>query len=171
MAERSGMPASGQGATARRRAEALELRLAGLSYRAVGERLGVSESRAWRIVEAALRAAVSEPAAGVRRLELERLDVLLEEAMRQLRLDHAMVSHGKVVPGVVDEGAKLAALDRCLRIQERRARLLGLDAPAKVHVAEAPAKSDLDERIERLMEEMAALDAHATAPDGGARNS
>jgi hypothetical protein len=37
-----------------------------------------------------------------------------------------------VVRDVTDDGPKLQAIDRLLRVMERRSKLLGLDAPAKI---------------------------------------
>jgi hypothetical protein len=136
-----------------REALAVTLRKEGKPYRDIGVALGVSESRAHHIVSRALRRTVQEPSDELRRLERERLDALEVAAWRQLNMDHVMVSHGKVVPGVIDEAAKLAALDRLLKIQERRARLLGLDAPTRHQVLTMDA---VDEEIARLEGEMEA---------------
>ena len=46
---------------------------------------------------------------------------------------------------------RLAAIDRCLKIMERRARLLGLDATAK---ADLRISDSLDSQIERLAAEL-----------------
>jgi hypothetical protein len=120
---------------AERRQQALILRKAGASYRAIGDRLGISEAQAHRDVQAALRALAElelSSAAEYRALELERLDGLLLEASRILRTEHPYVSGGKVLRGLTDDGPKLAAIDRLLRISESRRKLLGLDAPQKI---------------------------------------
>lgn len=99
--------------------------------------------------------------------EVGKLDIMEREAMRQIQLDHVLVSHGKIIPGVIDEGAKLAALDRLLKIQDRRARLKGYDKPtrteAKVTVEHT---TELDEEIERLMELMPRADTVDADADG-----
>lgn len=66
----------------------------------------------------ALKKTLQEPARDVRLLELGRLDALYMEVFRQAR------------SGV------LGAVDRCLRIMERRAKLLGLDAPTQVLIGD-----------------------------------
>jgi hypothetical protein len=58
-----------------------------------------------------------EEAVHVRDLELHRLDELYLIAYR-----------------AISDGNDLAGIDRCLRIMERRAKLLGIDAAAKVDV-------------------------------------
>ena len=51
---------------------------------------------------------------------------------------HVAISNGRVVyqgeNPVKDDGPALQAIDRLLKIQERRARLIGLDAPVKHEV-------------------------------------
>lgn len=129
---------------AERRVQALKLRIAGASYRVIGEQLGVSGKTAWEDVHHAL-AELAELEEALtkeyRALELARLDDWTLDAARILKTTHPLVSGGKVlsgftesgkVIGLTDEGPKLQAIDRLLRISERRARLLGLDAPSKV---------------------------------------
>jgi hypothetical protein len=63
---------------------------------------------------AALKATLQEPADELRKMELERLDRLL------------LAVWGQAAKG--NQGG----IDRALKIMERRAKLLGLDAPTKV---------------------------------------
>lgn len=107
---------TGREAAAERRIEALELRKLGASYRTIGERLGVSTAQAFEDVRrelAKLAKQASEIAGEVRAIELERLDDMLRAIAPQLRQGN------------------LGAIDRALRIQERRSKLLGLDAPER----------------------------------------
>ena len=99
--------------------KALELRKRGLNYTQIGEKLGCARSTACRYVLSELENLADkcrEEAVHVRDLELQRLDALYLKAWE-----------------AVEEG-DLPAIDRCLRVQERRAKLLGLDAAAKVDV-------------------------------------
>ena len=94
--------------------KALTLRKAGVSYWGIAEALGYKDaSGAWRAVKAALKKTLQEPADELRTLELSRLDDMLKA----------------IAPHVA--AGNLTAIDRALKIQERRARLLGLDAPVK----------------------------------------
>jgi hypothetical protein len=125
-----------------RDARALELRRAGLSYRQIAAQMSVSVGAAWKYVTRGLDRTRREPADALRDLEAERLDQLQLEALRVLRRRHFLVQGGEVVtrtnPGtgqveeLLDDGPVLAAIRALLAVQERRARLLGLDAPAKV---------------------------------------
>jgi hypothetical protein len=93
---------------------AVELRTQGRTYQQIADELGVSVGGAHVAVTRYLeetRAISREGAEEIRRLELDRLDRILSTI------------------GPQAEGGDLAAVDRVLRLQERRAHLLGLDAP------------------------------------------
>ena len=99
-----------------RKLRALDLRRAGLSYRQIGEELNVSYNTAHRDVRQALEALLEvehDKADEVRRIELQRLD----ELWRGLW------------PDATDGDP--AAVRAALSLMERRAKVLGLDAPAK----------------------------------------
>jgi hypothetical protein len=100
--------------------KALELRKRGMNYTQIGEKLGCNRSTACRYVLSELENLAEkcrEEAAHVRDLELHRLDEL-----------YLIAYHA------ISDGNDLAGIDRCLRIMERRAKLLGIDAAAKVDV-------------------------------------
>lgn len=95
-----------------RQRQALELRKSGITYEAIAAQLGYrTAAGAHKAVSTALKRTLQEPADDVRKIELERLDALLEDLWKK-----------KDRPFVVD---------RILRVMERRAKLLGLDAPTK----------------------------------------
>jgi hypothetical protein len=154
-----------------REARAVALRAAGASYRQIGQELGCSENRALRITQRALDRMVREPAEQVRQLELARLDMLWVEAMKVLRRRHIVVNQGRVVvhpdtrQPLEDDIPVLKAIDTLLRIQERRARLLGLDAPAlaTVHVLSEDA---IDREIAQLEAELQRLESDGLEGDG-----
>jgi hypothetical protein len=96
--------------------EAVRLRLAGMSYSSMSERLGVSASSAHRAVLRSLArtaADLGESADALRSLELQRLDALL----------------AGLWPAA--SAGDPAAVSVALRVSERRAKLLGLDAPSR----------------------------------------
>ena len=102
-----------------RHLQALELRKAGVTYEVIAGQLGYANaSGARKAVVSALKATLREPAAELRELELARLDAMLLPLWRPVQAG--------------DE----KAIDRALRIMERRARLLGLDR--KTAEGEAP---------------------------------
>ena len=115
--------------------DALELRTRGCTYDQISKALGMSLSGAADAVRRALEALKSETqekAHEVRDLELRRLDKMLQ------------------IAEAAAEGGDLAAIDRVIRIQERRSKYLGLDAPAKSEthttVAAAVDFSSIDDR-------------------------
>lgn len=102
--------------TARSRA-ALDLRAQGFSYRDIADQLGIGHSTAHRYVTqelAYLAQECHEDAEAIRTLELQRLDALY------------------VIAAKAATGGDLAGIDRCIKIAERRAKLLGLDQAQKV---------------------------------------
>lgn len=164
--------------TAERDAEACRLRLRGLSYLAIAEQLGFADQgHAHTAVKRAMDATVREPAEQVREQELLRLDALWNRALGIAERFHVTVSaNGQVVytkgSAVEDDGPALQAIDRLLKIQDRRARYLGLDAPTKTEVRHVDA---VDAEIEQLVQRLAnvantgqAADAPAAAAESDA---
>jgi hypothetical protein len=140
-----------------RDARAVELRRQHMNYRQIAAHLGLSTSNAYQAVQRGLADTVAETNDEVRRQEVERLDDLARAALTVLTKTHIVVSQGRVVldpntdEPLIDDGPILQALDRLLKIQERRAKLLGLDAPAKVEVLTL---NTIDEEIRRLSAEL-----------------
>jgi len=96
--------------------EALQLRKAGATYQQIADTLGYSVAGAEKAVKSALADMKHEPAQELIILERARLDALL------------MGIWAQAVKG--NQGA----IDRALRIMERRAKLLGLDMPVQMQV-------------------------------------
>ncbi len=97
-----------------RERQGMALRMAGYTYDAIAERLGITKPGAYKAVMRALgrlRTQVMEDAGQLRTLELQRLDALFEQMYSQA------------------ERGNQGAIDRCIKIMERRAKLLGLDLP------------------------------------------
>jgi hypothetical protein len=95
----------------------LDLRIRGLSYREIAKDIGISAAGVHKAVRRALakvQGRLNESATAVLTLECERLDLML-----QVVLDKAL-------------RGDLTAVAPALKIMERRARLLGLDAPTQV---------------------------------------
>ena len=121
-------------AVAERRGKALRLRAAGRTYDEITQALGYStRSACIQDIQRALAATVAEPAAELRTLELERLDKALAVAFEVLTTRHLAHSNGRVVlhpetrQPLRDDGPRLNAIDRIVRVSESRRKLLGLD--------------------------------------------
>lgn len=148
--------------TAERDAEACRLRgERRMSYQQIADAMGYGDKgSAYRAIQRGLAAIPQEAAAEVLRLELEKLDTLERAALEVLERQHVTVSHGKIVyrataggqaEPLFDDAPVLQAIDRMLKIQERRAKLLGLDAPKRLEVITI---DWLDEQIRTLTAEL-----------------
>jgi hypothetical protein len=103
-----------------REQQILEMRLAGRTFRQIADALGYKTvSGAYSALQRALARTIQEPADAVRRLEVERLD-------RMIELLWADAHDPAARPG-----ARLFIFDRILAVMDR---YLGLDAPQKVDV-------------------------------------
>ena len=95
-------------------ARALELRMEGHTFDKIAEMAGYNcKQSAFYAVKTAIDAITREPAELLIKLDLERLDVLWQ-------IQYLNAQSGDTV-----------AMTACMKIMERRAKLLGLDAPAK----------------------------------------
>lgn len=102
-----------------REERAVELRVKGLSYQAIAREMGVSKFAVYKDVERAidkLNRKLPEDTDKLRRIESERLD-LLQVALWP-----------EAVTGNIKAG------EQVLKLMERRAKLWGLDAPAKQEI-------------------------------------
>lgn len=115
-----------------KRADAIRLRIGGMSYDEIARRLGYSDrTGAFKAVEAGRKAIISEPAEELVTMEAERLDAMLTESFDVLA-EAKTAGEGELI---------LKAVDRVVRISESRRRLLGLDAPTRTDVTAAGAGS------------------------------
>lgn len=117
-----------------REKEAVDLRIEGASFDLIAETLGYHDkSGARKAIMRALERYAPEPLEELRRLELARLDV----------------AQAGIWDGVRD--GDLEAVDTFLKISTRRARLLGLDAPASLRIIpEGLIEAEIRELEERL---------------------
>ncbi|MHB1186107.1 hypothetical protein [Thiobacillus sp.] len=177
---------------AERRAEILRLRLDGHSLSAIGDRLGIRADSVHDIITRALRAMTQDPSQELLTLELARLESLYAEAMSAVRAFTPLLHNGKIVQiPVIDSNGQtvkdpesgqpltcvaqdrqpvLAGIACAIRISERRAKLLGLDAPIRAQtnltVSNDEPESDLSklsldelQQLEDLMRKATATDA------------
>ncbi len=135
-----------------RRAQALEFRAEGLGYAEIGARLGVATSTAHAYVVEALaevRERLADSADEVRLLELRRLDDMF-------------AAHWP-------SRANVRNAETLLRIMERRARMLGLDAPiafAPMGSPPDPGDADLSLLTIEQLRELEGIITHAVKPAG-----
>lgn len=102
-----------------REQKSLELRMSGATYQQIGDALGIKKQSAYGAVMRALtklNTKILENADQVKAMELQRLDKLY------------LAMYKRAITG--DYGA----VDRCLKIMERRAKYQGLDAPINANL-------------------------------------
>ena len=105
-------------------AKALELRKDGKTFDEIAEAVGYnSRQAAHDAVKRALMAIIREPAKELITLDLERLDKMWE------------------IHFLNAQAGDVNALTACLKLMERRAKLLGLDSPEKVEVSQGIART------------------------------
>ena len=141
----------------KRQLQALELRKAGVTFEAIATKLGYcNRHAAYKAVTTALKDSIKEPAEGVREMELKRRDDMLLAMWPQVK------------------SGNQGAIDRSLRIMERRAKLLGLDAPTKIAPTDPTGEHEYrdlsdNERLEQISRILDAARERAAGqidPDG-----
>lgn len=123
------------------RLRALDKRKEGKNFRQIAKELGeeggpVSLSRAYELVVEALndiRTACKETAQDIRDVEVMRCDQMIEELFRRLT-DTGAGGNGK---RQVSNRTAARLVDSILRIQDRKARYLALDAPKRIEATGA----------------------------------
>lgn len=138
----------------------MQMRQQGVSFPNIAYDLGLevrnepfTQGYIYKLYKKALRAIVYEDVTEARKLELQRLDAMELVLDRELGRHHYVIAAGGIVRDVVDgedgqplkddqgnyvtkrvkdSGPVMALINQKLKIMERRARLLGLDAPTKV---------------------------------------
>jgi hypothetical protein len=127
--------------SARRDAEAADLKAQGWTYLRIAEHLGYAHKDSARdACKRALREIVKGPAEKLLAVHMERLETLYEAAVEVLEADHVVVSHGKVITDdtgtpLRDSAPKLAAIREARASLESFRKLVGLDQPTQVAVS------------------------------------
>lgn len=126
--------------------EAARLKAIGHTLDEIAEMLHLTDSRtgefdprrAAKAVQRGLHAVAKFSVDDMRLQELQSLDEMERHLWVQLRKEHVLVQQGRVImvegQAVEDERFVLEALDRILKIKERRAKYLGLDAQVRLSV-------------------------------------
>lgn len=120
-----------------REKQVLALRKAGFSYEVIGKQVGLSRAGAYKAVKRHMEkidAECTDLADDVRQLELQRLDEITST----------------IWPYVIQ--GQTQYIDRILKVMDRRARYLGIDAPEKQEIRQEVVEGDsaLSELARRL---------------------
>jgi hypothetical protein len=119
-----------------RERKVLELRRTGMSYADIATAVGYTgPGAAWKACQRALTKTLQEPADEVRTIELVRLDSYLTYLQDKI------------------ERGDVRAIETALRVMDRRAKYLGIDAPTKAQIEVTTYDGDsVDAEIQRLVE-------------------
>lgn len=141
-----------------RDAQAVRLKALGWSLEEIATHLGLNDdpARAAAAIRRGLANTVRVARDEQRLLELSSLDELERACWVELRAHHVLVSNGRIVRDDDDEPLEddrfvLEVIDRILKIKEQRAKLIGLNAPAR---AEILTIDSVDAEIRRLEDEL-----------------
>lgn len=107
---------SNRAAVAEQQVRCYELRLTGMSIVAISKATGIARSTVHDRIQSEISARVLPLADEVRKMELDRLDRWLAKLDAQIAKDQSVARNVEVA----------------VRVSERRAKLLGLDAPERV---------------------------------------
>jgi len=118
-----------------------------MSYQAIADQMSVTKATAYNRCQRALAAIPAEAVDEFRRLEGQRLDLLLEKAMEK---------------ALSEEKSSMFAIDRVLAIMDRRAKLMGLDAPVRTEVITLDYIQAEIQRLEATLGEIDDNDSPAT---------
>jgi hypothetical protein len=148
--------------------EALRLRTRGWTVDQIAEHLSFSGANPSRQAASAIRRAAAKlvrfPANEVKLLELEGLDELESIEWRKLSEQYPLTNARGIVydesgTAVADQRLHQEIIDRIMKIKDRRAKLLGLDAPARSEVITLDL---VDQEIAQLEQQLRKNDgAHA----------
>lgn len=127
-----------------RKAQVIEWRRDGMTFEEIGRRLNpdapLTRQAAHKIYTTALQEIPAQSIGEYRAEQEERLDELRRRAYDVLWREHVTVSQGRVVVDpdtggpIVDDAPRLRAIETVLKIEERLARLRGIDVPTRAQV-------------------------------------
>lgn len=163
------MPAPKDTDNRERDAQIYHLRLKGYSPEEIAPLYGLSPATVADIVSKVSSALHRADPHQHKMMELDRLDRLLKKAIKVLDKKHVAVSHGRVIfdpttnAPLVDDGPTLDAIKTVLSIMERRARLLGLDAPSTLTINTPP--DPLSVELQEMINEAKARTLNNATPD------
>lgn len=115
-----------------------------MSFRQIAEKYGKSVSTVHKYINDYKPSLLEGPAMQWREHEVEKLDELESRVWKLLDKRYYRVDHGKLIriedeetgeeTPMLDDGPLLQAVDRLIKISERRSKLLGLDRPIQAEV-------------------------------------
>ena len=141
--------------------QAAELRSRSKTFREIGEVFGVSTKTAYCMVQRAIEDVPKEATTGLIALELEKLDRLERRYLEIMDKPHPYISaSGRVVmldgEVLIDDKPTMEAITGLVRVADRRAKLLGLNAPTRADLTSTTSLL-IENRAEQHKTEMMSL--------------
>lgn len=135
----------------------------GITFREIGEQLGISKWAAISAYDRAVRQVVQEARDDAIKVHAARLEYMFSRCMEIAEADHILVSHGKVIRGddgnpIKDHAPVLAAYREARGALADFRRMTGLDAPAKIE-AQVTEVTQQDIELAELIRETQAKNA------------
>ena len=142
--------------------QAAQMRSLSKTYREIGEHFGVNPSSAYQMVQRAIEDIPREATSELVALELAKIDYLEQRAVAIMEKRHVFVSQGgKVVydgqEKLEDDGPTLQAINTLAKLGERRAKLLGLNAPVRSELMSTSVSVSLEAKSEQAKEAVLGL--------------
>jgi hypothetical protein len=132
---------------------AAEMRSRSMTYAQIGEAMGVTASAAYVMVQRAFASLPSENIVEAKANELAKLDRIEARLLDTMERGHVAINAQGVVvyndEPITDDDVGIRAAHALLRLQERRAKLLGLDAPGK-QITMVVTQEAVDAEIQQL---------------------
>lgn len=177
---REGRPSARKQAEADTRAvRAVDLRIRkSYTYQQIADELGITSQSAQDCYARGVRLLIpTEDVEEAKQIALSKLDVWEQMVLDVYHAKQYLVNFGKVVTEMVlgddnkmhevkvlDEGHKLAAIDRLVKIARERRAIIGYTAPSK-RVLEVVTADVFDKAIEQMNAEAASLERQARIKD------
>lgn len=133
----------------------------GLTYKQIGEKLGITAGAAKAAYDRGrIMLIPKEDVEVAKEIALQKLDIWEQMMIDVYQRKHKLVVMGKLIEGGEDFGPKVQAMDRILKIEAMRTKILGYAAPSK-RVLEVISEDKFDEAIRALNEQAAELERQA----------
>ena len=129
--------------TAERDMRAAEMRSRSMTLQQIATELGVSVPSVHRMIQRAFESIPTEGAAQAKANELAKIDRIEAHLLGVMERAHVRIDHGRVIRDdndvpLLDDAPGVQAANSLLRVQERRAKLMGYDAPTRQIIQVVP---------------------------------
>lgn len=129
--------------------EAAMLRSRRKTYAQIGEHFGVSKPAAYQMVQRAIGEIPKEATVELIALELAKFDHLEQKYYEIMERFHPHISASGQVIEIENDDPTMKAMEGLLKISDRRAKLLGLNAPTRTELTGVMVNVNVEDNSER----------------------